>query len=166
MTHKLTNWFFIKWPEWITNFGSIETLIGTIITFFVFYQTSKLSIKYNKKIGSDLIANDVNKVYEKFTGKLKKLKKEIFEIDDHTIKNEFFILVNECNSTVYAYKEKDTDKETNAFIDEFKKQTENLKDDKSLAKNLRYEETWSYYRNLSSLNENLKKMQSINARRV
>lgn len=154
------------WPEWIVNLGIIATLIGTMFTFFVFYQTSQLSKIYNKKISGDFLTANLKKSYEKFSAKIKLLKKETLATDENDLKHEFWSLITECNGYISICKEDDTDKSIYSHVAKFKSETINLQGTRNVKDHLTYDSIWSYYNSLSVLHEALRNMQSMSAQKV
>ncbi|MBK0094318.1 hypothetical protein [Erwinia sp. S59] len=154
------------WPEWVVNLGILATFLGTLFTFFVLYQTSKLSSIYNKKIGGEYITTNIKKSYEKFSVKIKDLKKDTLIHDDGSLKHEFWSLINECNGYILVCKKEETDKNIFVHVEKFQVATSNLRDNRNVKEHLTYERVWSYYNSLAVLHEALRNLQSMSAQRV
>ncbi|KAB1580486.1 hypothetical protein [Serratia marcescens] len=154
------------WPNWIVNIGIIATLIGTFVTFFVLYQTSRLSKNYNKKISAEYITSNVKDSYERFSLHIRDVVKEKFSTNEGDIKYEIWSLILKCNGHISVCKKNDTDKKTYTHIEKFKKDTLGLQDKFKKKDSLTYENVWSYYNSLTVLHEALRNEELINARRV
>ncbi|MDM2738265.1 hypothetical protein OGY35_23215 [Citrobacter sp. Ct235] len=154
------------WPEWVVNLGMIATFVGTLITFFVLYQTSKLSKLYNTKIGNEFITVNIKQAYDKFNEKMKSIKRESLTNDDNGIKHEFWSLINECNGYALICKREETDETMFSYIEKFRSATINLQGNLNIKDQLTYETVWSYYNNLAVLNEALRNLQSMRAKKV
>ncbi|HIE2220065.1 TPA: hypothetical protein ACXK2U_000388 [Serratia marcescens] len=155
-----------EWPEWVVNLGIIATFLGTIITFFVLYQTSKLSTLYNKKIGGEYITSNIKKSYENFTVKIKHIKKDTLKNDDGSLKHDFWSLINECNGYILVCKKEETDKNIFSHVERFRSATYGLQGNGNNKDYLTYDSVWSYYNNLAVLHEALKNVQSMSAQKV
>lgn len=155
-----------EWPQWVVNAGLIATFLGTIITFFVLYQTAKLSKLYNKKIGGDFITSNIKKSYENFSIKIKSIQKDTLEVDDGSLRHDFWSLINECNGYVLVCKKEETEKAIFEHVEKFKSATYSLQGTKNNKDRLTYNSVWSYYNSLAVLHEALRNMQSMSAQKV
>ncbi|HCD5754448.1 hypothetical protein ACS6HQ_21690, partial [Enterobacter hormaechei subsp. steigerwaltii] len=154
------------WPEWVVNLGILATFIGTFFTFFVLYQTSSLSKMYNKKIGGEYLTTNIKKSYEKFTVKIKDIKKDTLTKDDGNLRHEFWSLITECNGYITVCKKEDTDKSIYVYVEKFKSDTLNLQGNRNIKDYLTYDSIWSYYNSLAVLHEALRNVQSMSAQKV
>lgn len=151
------------WPNWIINAGLIATFIGTFFTFFVLYQTSKLSGIYNKKINVDHLTSNIKFSYEKLHQHIMTLSNKSIE---DSIKHEIWNIIVKCNVYVSACTKKDTDKDIYFQIEKFTNSTSSLNIYFNSKDSLTYEAVWKYYNSLTILNVALSNAESINARKV
>lgn len=153
------------WPNWIINAGLIATFLGTFFTFFVLYQTSKLSDIYNKKIGVEHITSNVKDSYEKFSQHIR-VSEEKFKKNESDIKHEIWSVIVKCNVHISTCTKKDTNKNIFSHIEKFKSSTSGLQAQFDKKDSLTYESVWSYYNSLTILHEALRNEALINARKI
>lgn len=151
------------WPLWITNLGLLATLLGTLITFFILYQTWSLSKHYNKKATNDYLVGTIINLYKAFSTEITKIKPETFNTDND-IKHKLWKLIIECDGCVKVYKK--SDKDINIHVDKFKNETESIVNSISDMNSLNYETTWTYYGFLTKFHEVVKNEHDIRTRKV
>ena len=73
-------------PNVVQNISMIATLLGTVITFFVWFKTNKLYKLYNEKSSSFYITDKIKQLYKKYNQEITELNTdEIFKKKQLTI---------------------------------------------------------------------------------
>ncbi|MGC0955663.1 hypothetical protein WKH24_10985 [Pantoea agglomerans] len=154
---------FKAWPIWLNNLGIAATLIGTFITFFVFYQTRSLTKTFNQKVSSDYLVSTISSIYQRFTEEIIKARKSSFS-EDQDLKILLWKIIHECDGCAKVFKKHD--KEIYLHVNTFRIETEILIKNLNNANNLTYDRSWNYYGALTKLHEAIKSEYDMRTRKV
>lgn len=143
-------------PIFVQNLSIIATILGTVITCFVWFKTNKLYKLYNEKSSNFYITDQISQAYEEYTNVITAKK------DFEEQKLAVWKLIKKINGIVITYEYPTTS--IGKHVGTFKSKTEmfiNFSKD-----NLTYNDAWSYYDYLSTLYQALRNIQALNARKT
>ena len=146
-------------PNVVQNISMIATLLGTVITFFVWFKTNKLYKLYNEKSSSFYITDKIKQLYKKYNQEITELNTdEIFKKKQLTI----WELIKEINGVISAFES--SNKTIIQHISKFKFNIGNFSI--ITPENLTKDDAWNYYNYLTELHQALQSIQEFDVRKV
>ncbi|WP_424406546.1 hypothetical protein [Pasteurella sp. PK-2025] len=148
-------------PIFWQNISVIATLFGTVITVLIWCKTRRLYNLYNSKAEDTYIIEKLSLLYERYSEKIKTIKKEDFE-NKPILHHDFWEIIKEANGKAISFK---NDKSPfNPYIQEFIEVTSTLSNIQK--DSLTYTNVWEYYNHLTHLYQVVKSLADINSRKV